>query len=69
MGLLSVTGIVWPDKASEPGEAAAVQRAWDIAADVLEGHHSDLTSDYIWCSEYKQGSDVIYCDGIYFGAG
>ena len=68
-GLLSVTGIVWPDKASEPGEAAAVQRAWDIAADVLEGHHSDLTSDYIWCSEYKQGSDVIYCDGIYFGEG
>lgn len=68
-GLLSVTGIVWPDKASEPGEAAAVQRAWDIAADVLEGHHSDLNGNYIWCSEYKQGSEVIYCDGIYFGVG
>ena len=68
-GLLSVTGIVWPDKASEPGEAAAVQRAWDIAADVLEGHHSDLDGNYIWCSEYKQGSEVIYCDGIYFGVG
>ena len=23
----------------------------------------------IWCSEYKQGSEVIYCDGIYFGVG
>ena len=68
-GLLSVTGIVWPDKASEPGEAAAVQRAWDIAADVLEGHHSDLDGNYIWCSEYKQGSEVIYCDGICFGVG
>ena len=68
-GLLSVTGIVWPDKASEPGEAAAVQRAWDIAADVLEGHHSDLDGNYIWCSEYKQGSEAIYCDGIYFGVG
>ena len=68
-GLLSVTGIVWPDKANEPGEAAAVQRAWDIAADILEGHHSDLDGNYIWCSEYKQGSEVIYCDGIYFGVG
>ena len=68
-GLLSETGIVWSDKASEPGEAAAVQRAWDIAADVLEGHHSDLTGNYIWCSEHEQGTNVIYCDGIYFGAG
>ena len=46
-----------------------MQRAWDIAADVLEGHHSDLDGNYIWCSEYKQGSEVIYCDGIYFGVG
>lgn len=68
-GLLSVTGVVWPEKANNPGEAAAVQRAWDIAADLLEGNHSDLDSSYIFCSEYKQGSDAIYCDGIYFGIG
>ena len=68
-GLLSVTGVVWPEKANNPGEAAAVQRAWDIAADLLEGNHSDLDGSYIFCSEYKQGSDAIYCDGIYFGIG
>lgn len=66
-GLYSVTGIVWPEKASYPEEAAAVQRAWDTAFDVLEGNHSDLTEDYIWCAEFPQGTDVIECCGIYFG--
>ena len=66
-GLYSVTGIVWPEKASYPQEAEAVQRAWDTAFDVLEGNHSDLTEDYIWCAEFPQGTDVIECCGIYFG--
>lgn len=66
-GLYSVTGVVWPEKASYPEEAEAVQRAWDAAFDVLEGNHSDLTEDYIWCAEFPQGTDVIECCGIYFG--
>lgn len=66
-GLYSVTGIVWPEKASYPEEAAAVERARRIAIEVLEGNHSDLTEDYIWCAEFPQGRDVIECDGIYFG--
>lgn len=66
-GLYSVTGVVWPEKASYPEEAAAVQRAWDTAFDVLEGNHSDLTEDYIWCAEFPQGTDIIECCGIYFG--
>ena len=66
-GLYSVTGIVWPEKASYPEEAAAVERARRIAIEVLEGNHSDLTEDYIWCAEFPQGKDVIECDGIYFG--
>lgn len=66
-GLYSVTGIVWPEKASYPEEAAAVERARRIAIEVLEGTHSDLTEDYIWCAEFPQGQDVIECDGIYFG--
>lgn len=66
-GLYSVTGIVWPEKASYPEEAAAVERARRIAIEVLEGNHSDLTEDYIWCAEFPQGQDVIACDGIYFG--
>ena len=66
-GLYSVTGVVWPEKASYPEEAAAVERARRIAIEVLEGNHSDLTEDYIWCAEFPQGQDVIECDGIYFG--
>ena len=66
-GLYSVTGVVWPEKASYPEEAEAVQRAWDTAFDVLEGNHSDLTEDYIWCAEFPQGKDIIECCGIYFG--
>ena len=66
-GLYSVTGVVWPEKASYPEEAAAVQRAWDTAFDVLEGNHSDLTEDYIWCAEFPQGTDIIECCGMYFG--
>lgn len=66
-GLYSVTGVVWPEKASYPEEAKAVQRAWDTAFDVLEGNHSGLTEDYIWCAEFPQGTDVIECCGIYFG--
>lgn len=66
-GLYSVTGIVWPEKASYPEEAAAVERARRIAIEVLEGNHSDLTEDYIWCAEFPQGQDAIECDGIYFG--
>lgn len=66
-GLYSVTGVVWPDKASLPEEQHAVDRAYRIAREVLEGQHSDLTSEYIWCAEFSQGTDVIECDGIYFG--
>lgn len=66
-GLYSVTGVVWPDKASLPEEQHAVERAYSIAREVLDGQHSDLTSEYIWCAEFSQGTDVIECDGIYFG--
>lgn len=66
-GLYSVTGVVWPDKASLPEEQHAVERAYRIAREVLEGQHSDLTSEYIWCAEFSQGTDVVECDGIYFG--
>ena len=66
-GLYSVTGVVWPDKARLPEEQHAVERAYRIAREVLEGQHSDLTSEYIWCAEFSQGTDVIECDGIYFG--
>ena len=43
-GLYSVTGVVWPDKASLPEEQHAVERAYRIAREVLEGQHSAFTS-------------------------
>ena len=66
-GLFYKTGIVWPESAKLDSEANAVERARHIAEDVLLGHHSDLTSDYIWCAEFPQGTDIIECCGIYFG--
>ncbi len=62
------TGIKWPARASAPEEAAAVQRAYDTARELLSGEHSDLWGlGYIWLAEFPQGTDVIYADGIYFG--
>lgn len=62
------TGIVWPERASNPGEAAAVARAYETARALLSGEHSELYgAGYIWQAEFTQGTDVIYLDGTYFG--
>lgn len=62
------TGIVWPERANYPGEAAAVARAYDTARALLSGEHSELYgAGYIWQAEFTQGTDVIYLDGTYFG--
>lgn len=64
------TGVIWPERASNPGEAEAVERARRIATEVLSGQHSDLYGEgYIWQAEFTQGRDVIYCEqcATYFG--
>lgn len=62
------TGIVWPARASKPEETAAVERAYDTARALLSGEHSELYgAGYIWQAEFKQGVDIIYLDGLYFG--
>lgn len=62
------TGIIWPERASNPREADAVQRAYDTARALLSGEHSELYGQgYIWQAEFEQGTDVIYLDGLYFG--
>lgn len=63
------TGIVWPDRASKPEEAAAVERAYAIAHDLLtDTYHSKLYGNgYIWQAEFEQGHDIVVVDGIYFG--
>lgn len=66
-GRLCVTGLVWPERASRPGEAHAVERAYRLAAELLEGTVSDvLPSDVIFQSEHIQGEIVAESDGFFF---
>lgn len=65
-GTLYLTGIKWPDRAAYAQEAHAIQRAYNIAEELLI-HGSMLPDNVIWQSEFKQG-DGVYCyqDGLYF---
>ena len=64
------TGIVWPERASDPDEKHAVERAYRIAEEVLLGNHSDLYGKgYVWQATFKQSNDNIYCCGHYYGRG
>lgn len=65
-GRLHWTGIQWPERSSNPGEAHAVQRAWDTAREILGGVRT-LPSYVIFQSEYKNGTATyLYQDGMYF---
>lgn len=65
-GRLHWTGLVWPTRASNPGEAHAVERAYECAERILQGERL-LPSDVIWQAEFPQGSEVVvYQDGTYF---
>ncbi len=65
-GSLYWTGLKWPDRAVNKGEANAVQRAYRIAEDLLIGG-SILPSNVLFQAEFPQG-DGVYCyqDGTYF---
>ena len=65
-GRLHWTGLVWPERASNPGEAHAVARAYEIAERILLGERA-LPEDVIYQAEFPQGSEVVaYQDGMYF---
>ena len=67
-GRLHWTGLVWPERSGKPEEAGAVERAYRIAREVLEGQHSMLFDrGYIWQAEFRQGADTLECCGIYYG--
>lgn len=69
-GAYSMTGIVWPERASYETEAHAVERARRIAREVLNGQHSDLYGNgYIWQAGFEQGSQGFWDCGMYFGKG
>ena len=67
-GRLHWTGIKWADRASNPGEADAVARAYRIAEEVLSGQHSELYGQgYIWQAAHEQGTDGFWCCGHFYG--
>ena len=67
-GRFSKTGIVWPERAKNPGEKHAVERAYRIAEELLSGQHSELYGEgYVWQAEFEQGTDGFWQDGLYFG--
>lgn len=70
-GRFSVTGVVWPDRAQTEVEREAVERAYDVARQLLtDERHSDLYGQgYIWQAEFEQGIDGFWCDGTFFGKG
>lgn len=70
-GTMYWDGIVWPDRADNPGEAHAVERAYNTAEDVLQGNHSELYGEgYIFQSEFpKLGEQPVECCGIYYAKG
>ena len=65
-GTLYITGIKWPDRAAYEQEAHAVERAYNIAEELLI-NGSILPDNVIWQAEFPQG-DGTYCyqDGLYF---
>ena len=67
-GRLHWTGIQWPARATNPGELHAVDRAYKVAQDLLEGTVTKLLpSDTVWQAEFVQGVEVVaQTDGFYF---
>lgn len=70
-GNLSVTGVVWPERAQYDVEQNAVARAYETARNLLsDERHSDLYGlDYVFQSENVQGESGFWCDGTYFARG
>lgn len=67
-GMFWSTGVCFPERSNYECEASAVQRAYDIAYDVLGGNHSDIYGNgYVFQAEFGQGTDGFWQDGIYFG--
>ena len=65
-GRLHWTGLVWPERANNPEETHAVERAYTIAKQILLGDRA-LPEDVIYQAEFAQGTEVVaYQDGVFF---
>lgn len=67
-GRLHWTGLVWPERAASSVEAHAVERAYSMARDLLDGSVERLLpTDTIFQAEFTQGVEVVaQTDGFYF---
>lgn len=67
-GRLYWTGLVWPERASNPNEAEAVARAYDCAEALLTGKVERLLpEDVVYQAEFPQGTEVVaQTTGFYF---
>lgn len=63
------TDVVWPERASYPGNAHAVERARRIAYNLLtDAYHSKLYgAGYIFQDNRVHGKDNVWSDGVCFG--
>lgn len=62
------TGIKWPSRASKPEEAYAVERAYQVAQDILNGNHGELYGKgYVWQAKFTQGNEGFWCCGHFYG--
>ncbi len=67
-GELYWTGPIWPGRSYYASERHAVERAYRIAEEVLNGQHSELYGEgWVYQAEFKQGETFKSCCGIYFG--
>ena len=59
-GRLHWTGPVWPERAKNPGEQHAVERAYRIAEELLiDKVDRLLPEDVVYQAEFKQGAEVV----------
>lgn len=67
-GRLHWTGPVWPERAKNPGEQHAVERAYRTAwALLIDRVERLLPEDVIYQAEFKQGAEVVAeAEGFYF---
>lgn len=67
-GLLHKTGPVWPERADNPGEQHAVERAYETGwALLIDDVERLLPEDVIYQAEFEQGKETVAeADGFYF---
>ena len=65
-GRLHWTGLEWPERADQAGEAHAVARAYETAEQLLNGERA-LPDDVVFQAEFTQGTEIVAeADGFYF---